>query len=125
MRLKTLAVSLTLALFPLPAAAYNILAVDMGGYWNNPFDQYFGATEGYGVSGVAGERWFTRVHYSDLASIELCRYDVLLVQSGFLDDFVVDEATAALSALDGKAADIHHFVSEGGGLVAWAEPFPE
>lgn len=108
-----------------PARAYNILAVDMGAYWNNPFDQYFGAAEGHGASGAAGERWYTRVHYSDLATVDLCCYDVLLVQSGFDDDFVLQETVAALSALDSKAGDIANFVAMGGGLVAWAEPFPE
>jgi len=107
------------------SSAYNILAVDMGAYWNNPYDQYFGAKEGYGARGAAGERWFTRVHYSDLAGVNFCDYDVLLVQSTFDDDFVLQETVDALNGLKAVKSQIHDYVAMGGGLVAWAEPFPE
>lgn len=107
------------------ARAYNILAVDMGAYWNNPFDQYFGSQEGYGQRGLAGERWFTRVHYNDLKDVNLCDYDVLLVQSTFDDDFVLSNTVNALNALAANRDNIRNYVRSGGGLVAWAEPFPE
>lgn len=105
-----------------PATAYNILALDMGAYWNNPFDQYFGAQEGYGTPGQTNERWYTRVHYSDLASVDLMQYDVMLVQSGFDDDWVLSEASAALQALANRTGDIQSFLGSGHGLVAWSEP---
>lgn len=107
------------------ARAYNILAVDMGAYWNNPFDQYFGAQEGYGASGVQGERWYTRVNFNDLATVDFMAYDVLYVQSGFDDNWVESQATATLSALYDRRGDIENFVSAGHGIVAMAEPIAD
>lgn len=108
-----------------PAPAYNILAVDMGAYWNDLYDQYFGAQAGYGAPHQAGERWYTTVHYSDLGTVHLPDYDVLLVQSGFTDDWVGDEAAPALAALGANSGAIASFVAGGGGLVAWSQPFPD
>lgn len=105
-----------------PAQAYNILTVDMGAYWNRLDWQDWGAQEGRGESGIAGERWYTMVHYEDLAHVDLRDYDVLLVQSGFLDDDVIEPATAALHALQAKKAEIASFVAAGGGLVGMAQP---
>ncbi len=106
------------------AQAYNILALDMGGYWNNMYHQHFGAQLGYGTPGASGERWYTMVSPSDLASTNLLRYDVLMVQSGFTDDWVLERATAALNALNDKAGDIQAFMQAGRGLVACSEPLP-
>lgn len=117
-------------LLPGFAGAYNILAVDMGGYWNRldwqlnrPGDVV--VNEGYGTPGLLGERWYTLVDHTALASIDFMRYDVLLVQSGFTDDFVTQEATVALSALLNRSSDVRNFVSSGGGLVSWSQPFPD
>jgi hypothetical protein len=107
------------------AKAYNILAVDMGGYWSNLADQYFGAAPGTGAPGAAGERWYTTVDAAGLATVDFMDYDVLLVQSGFTDDWVQAEAIQALSALNGRADDIQSFVHAGRGLVSWTEPFPD
>lgn len=105
-----------------PAQAYNILTVDMGAYWNRLDWQDWGAQEGRGDAGEAGERWYTMVHYEDLANVNLLDYDVLLVQSGFLDDEVTAPATAALQALQAKKAEIASFVAAGHGLVGMAQP---
>ncbi len=121
---RILLISALCFLWTCPAGAYNILALDMGGYWNNPFDQYFGAQEGSGVPGALGERWFTRVGYQDLPAINLGDYDVFLVQSAFTDDWVGEQATGALAALNAKSSEIRSYLEGGGGLVAWAEPFP-
>lgn len=106
------------------ASAYNILALDMGGYWNNLYHQHFGAQAGYGTPGQVGERWYTMVSPADLAATDLMRYDVFLVQSGFTDDYVVNRADAALASLYTKAADIQAFMQAGKGLVACSEPLP-
>ncbi len=107
-----------------PAHAYNILSLDMGGYWNNLYDQYIGASEGYGTPGQQGERWYTTVSPSQLLTVNLLDYDVFLVQSAFTDDYVVYEAGEALAALGLRRADIASFLQAGGGLVAWSEPLP-
>lgn len=123
--------ALCLAIGPLLAGAlpsrglaYNILALDTGGYWDNLSDQQIDVHAGMGVPGLPGERWFTMVDPADLAATNLMSYDVFLVQSGFTDDFVTVPATQALAALAAKAADIQSFVSAGRGVVAWSEPFP-
>ncbi len=117
---------LAFALFPVgTASAYNILAMDMGGYWNNLFDQYIDAQAGYGTPGTVGERWYTMVAPSQLASVNLLDYDVFLVQSAFTDDWVTAPATEALDALSACRVDIAGFVASGGGLVAWSEPLPD
>jgi len=105
-----------------PAQAYNILTVDMGAYWNRLDWQDWGAQEGRGAPGLEGERWYTMVHYEDLAHVNLFDYDVLLVQSGFVDDQVDHAATQALQALQAKKAEIASFVAAGGGLVGTAQP---
>lgn len=116
---------LALGLSAPDALAYNILTLDMGGYWNNLADQYFGANPGYGTPGAQGVRWYTTVSPSVLQTVDLLDYDVFLVQSGFTDDYVLYEATAALSALSDKKDDIRDFVAAGHGLVAWTEPLPD
>lgn len=110
------------ALLPRPAAAYNILSVNMGGYWNSPYDQYWGGVDGYGAPGAAGERWYTRVDYQDLNNVDLSQFDVLYVQSAFTDNNVTIPTTGALAALQSKATEIQEFVAGGGGLVALSEP---
>ena len=120
-----LLLALLIALAPGSAGAYNILALDMGGYWNNLADQYFGAVPGYGTPGQTGERWYTMVRPADLAAVDLDDYDVFLVQSGFTDDWVLERATVALDALSAKRAEIEQFVAAGRGLVAWSQPFPD
>lgn len=112
-------------LLPGGAFAYNILAMDMGGYWNNLFDQYIGAQAGYGTPGVAGERWYTMVTAAQLPAVNLLDYDVFLVQSGFTDDWVTAPAIAALDALSAKRIDIAGFVASGRGLVSWSQPLPD
>lgn len=112
----------TAILVAAPAQAYNILTVDMGAYWNRLDWQHWGAQEGRGGAGIAGERWYTMVHYEDLANVNLLDYDVLLVQSGFMDDYVTQPATQALQALQAKKAEIASFVAAGGGLVGMAQP---
>lgn len=106
-----------------PSQAYNILALDFGAYWNRLDWQHWGAQEGYGAPDQEGERWYTQVHYSNLQETDLSLYDVLFVPSGFLDDYVVDPATAGLEAMSQKSGDIASFLMEGGGVVAMAEPF--
>lgn len=112
-------------LLPGSARAYNILAMDMGGFWNDLHDQYIGAQAGYGTPGAAGERWYTMVTAEQFATVNLLDYDVLLVQSGFRDDWVLDRATAALDALAARRIDIAGFVASGRGLVGWTEPMPD
>jgi hypothetical protein len=114
-----------LLVLPRGAGAYNILALDMGGYWNNLADQYIDAHPGMGAPGDPSARWFQMVDYGDLSSTNLMDYDVFLVQSGFLDDYVQVPATGALDALEAKKGDIEDFVRAGHGLVAWSEPFPD
>ncbi len=115
---------------PTLASGYNVLAVDMGGYWNRldwqlnrPGDTVI--NEGYGTPGLVGERWYTMVDHNALSTVDFTRYDVLLVQSAFRDDWVTQEATEALAALMSRASDIQSFVSSGGGLVSWTQPFPD
>ena len=122
-RLLLVSSVLGLVMSATPSQAYNILALDFGAYWNRLDWQYWGAQEGYGSPGQEGERWYTKVHYSDLAATDLSLYDVLFVPSGFLDDYVLEEATEGLAALNDKSADIASFLADGGGLVAMAEPF--
>lgn len=118
-------------LIPCTASAYNILAVDMGGYWNrldwqlNRPGETDVVREGYGTPGQTGERWYTMVDHQALATVNLMDYDVLLVQSAFTDDQVTQESVAALSALSGRASDVQDFVSAGRGLVSWTQPFPD
>jgi len=108
-----------------PAHAYNILTLDMGGYWNNLTNQYIGAQQGYGTPHAVGERWFTTVAPSQLSQVNLLDYDVFLVQSGFTDDNVLQPATAALAALSADQLAIADYVQAGHGLVAWSEPMPD
>ncbi len=117
-------------LTPTVASSYNILAVDMGGYWNRldwqlNRDGDVAVNEGYGTPGLLGERWYTMADHSALSTVDFSRYDVLLVQSAFTDDWVSQEASAALSALLNRSSDIQSFVSSGGGLVSWTQPFPD
>lgn len=107
------------------SAAYNILSLDMGGYWNDLQAQYVTASEGYGTPGLEGERWYTRVTPEQFQDVNLLDYDVFLVQSGFTDDWVQQEAIAALEALSARRADIAQFVRSGGGLVSFAQPLPD
>ncbi len=123
--LKPLLALLLTACAAAPACAYNILTLDMGGYWNDLADQYIGAQQGYGTPHAEGERWYTTVTPSELSHVNLLDYDVFLVQSGFTDDYVLQEATAALQALSADRGAITDFVEAGHGLVAWAEPFPD
>jgi hypothetical protein len=97
----------------------------MGGYWNDLRDQYVDAQQGYGTPGLTGERWYTRVTPHQFNSINLLDYDVFLVQSGFTDDWVQDQAVAALAALSARRADIEQFVRAGNGLVSFAQPLPD
>jgi hypothetical protein len=107
-----------------PARAYNILTLDMGGYWNNLADQYIDARQGYGTPHASGERWYTTVTPATFSSVNLLNYDVFLVQSGFTDDLVGSEALSGLAALNARRGAIASFVAAGRGLVAWAQPFP-
>ena len=118
-------IAVLLIIAPIPASAYNILALDMGGYWDNLGDQQIGAIPGMGTPGLPGQRYYTMVEPQDLASVNLMDFDVFLVQSAFTDDDVQQRATVALQALEGKAADIASFVHAGHGLVAWTEPLPD
>lgn len=107
------------------AGAYNILAIDMGASWQRSSVELLGAIEGYGTPGTPGQRYTTIVDYWDLAGEDLSRYDVLYVTSAYLDQAISVPAAAALGALSAKAPEISQFLAHGGGVVAWAQPFPE
>jgi hypothetical protein len=115
---------LALALWLAPAGAYNILAVDMGAWWNEGAMQSLDAQFGKGQPGLLGERYYEVVDYWELGSVDLDAYDVLLVPSGFMDGAVTIPTAGALEALAQKAPEIARFVADGGGLVAWSEPLP-
>jgi len=97
----------------------------MGGYWNDLSDQYIGARAGYGAPGLEGERWYTMVDDQDFRTVDLMRYDVLLVQSGFTDDWVTSASERALEALGTRTSDLSSFLAAGRGLVAMAQPLPD